>query len=109
MSRLDVGGCREQNRLLAPIFGIDDPRTSKRVDFVGGIRGTGELARRVDARGGVAFSLFPVTIAQVMDIADAGRIVPAGRSRTWFELEAAFGSVHPHVLTTGRTPSPTAS
>jgi uncharacterized protein (DUF1015 family) len=87
MSRLDVSVL--QNRLLAPILGIDDPRTSKRVDFVGGIRGTGELARRVDARGGVAFSLFPVTIAQVMDIADAGQIMPP--KSTWFEPKLRSG------------------
>jgi uncharacterized protein (DUF1015 family) len=87
VSRLDVSVL--QNRLLAPILGIDDPRTSKRVDFVGGIRGTGELVKRVDARGGVAFSLFSVTVAQVMEIADAGQIMPP--KSTWFEPKLRSG------------------
>ena len=78
-----------QDRLLAPILGIDDPRASKRIDFVGGIRGPEELARRVDARGGVAFSLYPVTVAQLMDIADAGRIMPP--KSTWFEPKLRSG------------------
>ena len=87
VSRLDVSVL--QNRLLAPILGIDDPRTSKRIDFVGGIRGAGELVRRVDARGGVAFSLFPVTVAQLMEIADAGQIMPP--KSTWFEPKLRSG------------------
>ena len=87
VARLDVSVL--QNRLLAPILGIDDPRTSKRIDFVGGIRGTGELVRRVDACGGVAFSLFPVTIAQLMEIADAGQIMPP--KSTWFEPKLRSG------------------
>jgi uncharacterized protein (DUF1015 family) len=87
VSRLDVSVL--QNRLLAPVLGIDDPRTSKRVDFVGGIRGTAELVKRVDARGGVAFSLFPVTVAQLMDIADAGQIMPP--KSTWFEPKLRSG------------------
>jgi uncharacterized protein (DUF1015 family) len=78
-----------QNRLLAPILGIDDPRTSKRIEFVGGIRGTGELVARVDRGGGVAFSLFPVTVAQVMDISDAGQIMPP--KSTWFEPKLRSG------------------
>ncbi|MDD2765646.1 MAG: DUF1015 family protein [Opitutaceae bacterium] len=87
VARLDVSVL--QNRLLAPILGIDDPRTSRRIDFVGGIRGTDELARRVDARGGVAFSLYPVTVAQLMDIADAGQIMPP--KSTWFEPKLRSG------------------
>jgi len=87
VSRLDVSIL--QNRLLAPVLGVDDPRTSKRIDFVGGIRGTGELARRVDARGGVAFSLFPVTVTQLMEIADAGQIMPP--KSTWFEPKLRSG------------------
>ena len=87
VSRLDVSLL--QNRLLAPLLGIDDPRTSKRVDFVGGIRGTAELSRRVDARGGVAFSMFPVTVAQLMEIADAGQIMPP--KSTWFEPKLRSG------------------
>lgn len=87
VSRLDVSIL--QDRLLAPILGIDDPRTSKRIDFVGGIRGTGELVRRVDAQGGVAFSMYPVTVAQLMDIADACQIMPP--KSTWFEPKLRSG------------------
>ncbi len=87
VSRLDVSIL--QDKLLAPILGIDDPRTSRRIDFVGGIRGTGELTKRVDAHGGVAFSLFPVTVAQVMDISDAGQIMPP--KSTWFEPKLRSG------------------
>lgn len=87
VSRLDVSVLQDQ--LLAPLLGIDDPRTSKRVDFVGGIRGTGELVKRVDAEGGVAFSMYPVTIAQLMDIADAGQIMPP--KSTWFEPKLRSG------------------
>ena len=87
VARLDISVL--QNRLLGPILGIDDPRTSKRIDFVGGIRGTGELTGRVDARGGVAFSLFPVTVDQLMEIADAGQIMPP--KSTWFEPKLRSG------------------
>jgi len=87
VSRLDVSVL--QDRLLAPLLGIDDPRTSKRVDFVGGIRGTGELVKRVDAAGGVAFSMYPTTVAQLMDIADAGQIMPP--KSTWFEPKLRSG------------------
>ena len=87
VARLDVSVL--QDKLLAPILGIDDPRTSRRLDFVGGIRGTGELVKRVDAHGGVAFSLFPVTVVQVMDIADAGQIMPP--KSTWFEPKLRSG------------------
>src|SRR5581483_8540892 len=81
VARLDVSVL--QDRLLAPVLGIADVRTSKRIDFVGGIRGPGELVRRVDADGGVAFSMYPVTLPQLMDIADAGQIMPP--KSTWFE------------------------
>ncbi len=87
VARLDVSVL--QDKLLAPLLGIDDPRTSKRVDFIGGIRGTGELAKRVDAQGGVAFSLYPVTVEQLMDIADAGQIMPP--KSTWFEPKLRSG------------------
>jgi uncharacterized protein (DUF1015 family) len=87
VGRLDVSVL--QDKLLAPLLGIDDPRTSKRIDFIGGIRGTDELVRRVDAQGGVAFSLYPVTIAQLMDIADAGQIMPP--KSTWFEPKLRSG------------------
>jgi uncharacterized protein (DUF1015 family) len=87
VSRLDVSVL--QDKLLAPLLGIDDPRTSKRIDFIGGIRGTGELVKRVDARGGVAFSMFPTTLPQLMDIADAGQIMPP--KSTWFEPKLRSG------------------
>lgn len=87
VARLDVSVL--QDKLLAPLLGIDDPRTSKRVDFVGGIRGTGELVKRVNAEGGVAFSMYPVTLDQLMDIADAGQIMPP--KSTWFEPKLRSG------------------
>ncbi len=87
VSRLDVSVL--QDKLLAPLLGINDPRTSKRIDFVGGIRGTGELTKRVDADGGVAFSMYPTTVAQLMEIADAGQIMPP--KSTWFEPKLRSG------------------
>ncbi|MSU69348.1 MAG: DUF1015 domain-containing protein [Opitutaceae bacterium] len=87
VAQLDVSVL--QDRLLAPILGITDVRTSKRIDFVGGIRGPAELVKRVDAAGGVAFSLFPVTLAQLMGIADAGQIMPP--KSTWFEPKLRSG------------------
>ena len=87
VSRLDVSVL--QDKLLGPVLGIADVRTSKRIDFVGGIRGTGELVKRVDSEGGVAFSLYPVTLGQLMDIADAGQIMPP--KSTWFEPKLRSG------------------
>ena len=88
VSRLDVSLL--QDGILAPILGIDDPRTSKRIDFVGGIRGTDFLRAEVDAkRAAVAFSLHPVTMRQLMDIADAGQIMPP--KSTWFEPKLRSG------------------
>ena len=87
VSRLDVSIL--QDKFLGPVLGIADVRTSKRIDFVGGIRGTAELMRRVDAEGGVAFSMYPVTLAQLMDIADAGQIMPP--KSTWFEPKLRSG------------------
>ncbi len=87
VSRLDVQVL--QDKLLAPVLGIADVRTSKRIDFVGGIRGPGELVKRVDADGGVAFSMFPVTLNQLMDISDAGQIMPP--KSTWFEPKLRSG------------------
>ena len=88
IGRLDVTGLQE--RLLAPLLGIDDPRTSKRIDFVGGIRGTGELVKRVDSgECAVAFSMFPTTLQQLMDIADADQIMPP--KSTWFEPKLRSG------------------
>lgn len=88
ISRLDVSGL--QDRLLHPILGIDDPRTSKRIDFIGGIRGTAELERLVDGgQAAVAFSMYPTTVEQLMDIADAGQIMPP--KSTWFEPKLRSG------------------
>ncbi len=80
-----------QSHLLGPVLGIDDPRTSERIDFVGGIRGTGELVKRVEARGGagVAFSLYPLGVEQLMAVADAGRVLPP--KSTWFEPKLRSG------------------
>jgi uncharacterized protein (DUF1015 family) len=87
VGRLDVSVL--QDKLLAPVLGIADVRTSKRIDFVGGIRGTAELVKRIDADGGVAFSMFPVTLGQLMDISDAGQIMPP--KSTWFEPKLRSG------------------
>ena len=88
ISQLDVTAL--QDRLLAPLLGIDDPRTSKRIDFVGGIRGTDELVQLVDSgKAAVAFSMYPTTVAQLMAIADAGQIMPP--KSTWFEPKLRSG------------------
>ena len=73
-----------QKNVLAPIFGIDDPRTSKQINFVGGIRGTAELEKLVNSgEYACAFSMFPTSIEDLMQIADAGGIMPP--KSTWFE------------------------
>jgi len=79
-----------QKRILAPIFGIDDPRTSKRIHFVGGIRGTAELKKLVDSGEYVcAFSMFPTGMDDLMSVADAGEIMPP--KSTWFEPKLRDG------------------
>lgn len=79
-----------QNNLLHPILGIGDPRTDKRIDFVGGIRGLKALSDRVDNGSmAVAFSMFPTTMEDLMDIADAGAIMPP--KSTWFEPKLRSG------------------
>jgi uncharacterized protein (DUF1015 family) len=79
-----------QDRVLAPLLGIDDPRTSKRLDFVGGIRGTRELERLVaEGRAAAAFSLFPTSLEELMSVADAGLIMPP--KSTWFEPKLRSG------------------
>lgn len=76
--------------VLDKLFGITDLRTDKRIDFVGGIRGLGELARRVDSgEMAVAFALWPVSMEQLMDIADSGAIMPP--KTTWFEPKLRSG------------------
>lgn len=78
-----------QNYLLDPILGIKDPKTDKRIDFVGGIRGLGELERRVHADMKVAFSMYPTSIAELFAVADAGRLMPP--KSTWFEPKLRSG------------------
>ncbi len=93
VSSLDVSLL--QDKLLAPVLGIQDPRTDSRIAFVGGIRGTGELEQLVDTGDAqVAFSLYPVLVEQMMDISDADQIMPP--KSTWFEPKLRSGLlVHP--------------
>ena len=80
------------NLVLDEIFGIKDLRTDKRIDFVGGIRGLGELKRRVDSgEMQIAFALYPVSMKQLIDIADTGNIMPP--KTTWFEPKLRSGLV----------------
>ena len=80
------------NRVLDALLGIKDLRTDKRIDFVGGIRGLGELQRRVDSgEMKVAFALYPVSMKQLIDIADSGNIMPP--KTTWFEPKLRSGLV----------------
>lgn len=82
VAKLDVSIL--QNNLLAPILGVGDPRTDKRINFVGGIRGMQELEKLVDSgKYAVAFSMFATSIEELMDIADAGQVMPP--KSTWFE------------------------
>ena len=78
-----------QENLLAPILGIEDPRTDTRIDFIGGIRGMDELEKRVQGGYKVAFSLFPTSLDQLMSVADAGQIMPP--KSTWFEPKLRSG------------------
>jgi uncharacterized protein (DUF1015 family) len=88
VARLDVSILQE--RLLAPVLGIGDPRADPRIDFVGGIRGTKELEERVrSGRGAVAFAMYPTQISDVMAIADAGVTMPP--KSTWFEPKLRSG------------------
>jgi uncharacterized protein (DUF1015 family) len=88
VGNLDVSILQEE--LLAPALGIADPRADKRIDFVGGIRGTGELVKLVDSgRAAVAFSMHPVSVSDLMGIADAGEIMPP--KSTWFEPKLRDG------------------
>ncbi|MBR6402841.1 MAG: DUF1015 domain-containing protein [Eubacterium sp.] len=78
-----------QNYILKPILGIDDPRTDKRIEFVGGIRGLGELERRVNSDMTVAFSMYPTSIEELFGVADAGLLMPP--KSTWFEPKLRSG------------------
>ena len=70
-----------QDHLLAPLLGIEDPRRSNRITFVGGIHGPAELKRRVDAGHAVAFHLYPTGLDQLFEVADAGKVMPP--KSTW--------------------------
>lgn len=84
------------DHLIAPVLGITDPRRDKRMDFVGGIRGLGELERRVNSgEMAVAFSMHPTSLAELMAVADAGEVMPP--KSTWFEPKLADGLVS-HML-----------
>ena len=78
-----------QNNLLSPILGIGDPRVDKRIDFIGGIRGLKELERRCSLDMTVAFSMYPTSIEELFDVADAGLLMPP--KSTWFEPKLRSG------------------
>jgi uncharacterized protein (DUF1015 family) len=94
VGRLDVSLLA--NSLLEPLLGIHDPRSDPRIDFVGGIRGLGELEKRVDSgEMAVAFSMFPTSMEDLMAVADANEVMPP--KSTWFEPKLADGLIS-HVL-----------
>jgi uncharacterized protein (DUF1015 family) len=79
-----------QDRVLYPILGIKDIRTDKRIDFIGGVRGTKELKRLVDeGKAAVAFSLYATTMEDLLSVSDAGEIMPP--KSTWFEPKLRDG------------------
>lgn len=78
-----------QDHLLAPVLGIGDPRTDKRIDFISGIRGLKELERRVGEDMEVAFSMYPTSIEELLSVADAGLLMPP--KSTWFEPKLRSG------------------
>lgn len=84
-----------QNNLLTPVLGIDNPKTSERIDFIGGIRGLGELERRCNEDMVLAFAMYPTTVEDLMAIADAGAIMPP--KSTWFEPKPLSGIFVHHL------------
>lgn len=78
-----------QDYLLSPILGIGDPKTDKRIDFVGGIRGLNELKKRTESDCRVAFSMYPTSIGELFSVADAGLLMPP--KSTWFEPKLRSG------------------
>jgi uncharacterized protein (DUF1015 family) len=78
-----------QDYLLRPVFGIDDPRADKRIDFVGGIRGLPELEKRVATDMAAAFSMYPTSVGELLAVADAGLLMPP--KSTWFEPKLRSG------------------
>ena len=87
-----------QDNLLGPVLGIEDPKTDKRIDFVGGIRGLKELERRANTDMKVAFSMYPTSIGELFAVADAGRLMPP--KSTWFEPKLRSG-LFIHDITRG--------
>ena len=78
-----------QDRILEPLFGIKDPKTDKRIDFIGGIRGLKELERRVNEDCKIAFAMYPTQIEELFNVADAGLLMPP--KSTWFEPKLRSG------------------
>ncbi len=78
-----------QNHVLSPILGIEDPKTDKRIDFIGGIRGIEELERRVHTDSKIAFAMYPTSIHELFGVADANRLMPP--KSTWFEPKLRSG------------------
>ncbi len=78
-----------QDNLLGPVLGIEDPRVDKRIDFIGGIRGLSELEKRADNDMYVSFSMYPTSISELFDVADAGLLMPP--KSTWFEPKLRSG------------------
>lgn len=93
VARLDVSIL--QNNLLEPVLGIKDPKNDDRIDFIGGIRGLDELEKRADSDMCLAFSMFPTTVDDLMDIADANKIMPP--KSTWFEPKLLSGLFIHHL------------
>ena len=87
VARLDASLLQEL--VLSRIFTINDPRTDKRVEFVGGIKGDKILKEKADLYGGVAFLMYPTSISELMDVADAGLLMPP--KSTWFEPKLRSG------------------
>ena len=87
MEALDVSFL--QRELLEPVLGIGDPRTDDRIDFIGGIRGLSELERRADSDCEVAFAMYPTSIQELFEVADAGLLMPP--KSTWFEPKLRSG------------------
>ena len=83
-----------QNRVLAPLLGISDPRTDERIGFIGGIRGLRELERRCSLDMKVAFAMYPTSMEELFSVADEGRLMPP--KSTWFEPKLRSGIlIHP--------------
>lgn len=87
IGKLDVSVL--QNNLLKPVLGIDDPKTDSRIDFVGGIRGVAELRKRMNLDAVCAFSMYPTSMAELFDVADADLLMPP--KSTWFEPKLLSG------------------